>query len=40
LAKHALPSEAPRPGKHAGYYDVALEMQYLIKALLEIVKRK
>lgn len=39
MPKHALPAPPPKRGKHAGYYDVALEVQHLIKALLEIVKR-
>lgn len=38
MGKHALPSEAPKPGKHAGYYDVLAEVNALLAALRQLIR--
>lgn len=39
MPKHALPSLAPKQGKHAGDYDLAKEIEALAKELLRLVRR-
>lgn len=39
MAKHALPNEAPTPGRHAGYYDVIKELYALLAELRQLLRR-
>lgn len=39
MPKHALPSESPKTGRHAGYYDTIKEVYALLAELQKLLRR-
>lgn len=39
MPKHALPSPAPKQGKHAGDYNAVKEIEALVKELAKLIRR-